>query len=246
MSLVVRDGRVKEEEEGGSTYPYCSDMLSTPAPMPTSIMPALIWLATSTQAWRPEEHWRLRVRTAVDSGKPATRLAPRISVAPPPGARTEPTQMSSTRAGLMWERSMMALRTPAMMSAACVSLKPPLPPLVKALRQQAVTTTSSGRFSSILSRPPAVWLPESWAPICEILSRARMDKKHVCQCGPWHGKSDVDVPPMVFILFFRYVPAFVRWAGGREEAWRWRLKWRNGDARARAEAWRHSGGSLAL
>lgn len=122
-------------------YPYCVDMDSTPAPMPISIMPLLIWFATSTQAWRPEEHCLLRVRTAVASVKPATRAAARISVAPPPGARTVPTATSSTRAGSILERSMMPLSAPATRSDAMVSLNPPLPPFVNAVRRHAVTTT---------------------------------------------------------------------------------------------------------
>lgn len=120
-------------------------MLSTPAPIPISIMPVLIWLMTSMQACRPEEHWRFRVRTAVVSGKPATRAAARISVAPPPGARTVPTAISSTRAGSILERSRSDLRAPAIRSEAWVSLNPPLPPLVKGVRRAAVTTTWEGQ-----------------------------------------------------------------------------------------------------
>ncbi len=36
--------------------PYCELMLSTPAPMPMSIMPLLMALAMSTHACRPELH----------------------------------------------------------------------------------------------------------------------------------------------------------------------------------------------
>jgi hypothetical protein len=140
----------------------------------------------------------LTVRTAVSSVKPATKTAARISVAPAPGASTLPTATSSTRAGLILERSRMAFRTPARRSPAGVSLKAPLPPLVKAVRQAAVMTTycdihvsicykdsttgkrgmdaidrtSSGCFSSSFSRPPAVGLPEIWPPIWEIRSTA--------------------------------------------------------------------------
>jgi hypothetical protein len=167
-------------------------MLSTPAPIPTSIIPALIWFATSTQACRPEEHCLFSVLTAAVSGKPATRLAARISVAPPPGASTVPTQMSSTRAGLMLDRSIVAFSTPTMRSAAAVSLKPPLPPLVKALRQADVTTTSSGRFSRIFSRPPAVGLPVIWPPSCEILSSA-IERVSL---GQSHGNSHKTYRPL--------------------------------------------------
>lgn len=145
-------------------------MLSTPAPTPTSIIPARIWFATSTHACRPEEHCLFSVRTAVDSGKPATRLAARISVAPPPGASTVPTQMSSTKEGSILERSMRPLSAPATRSAAMVSLKPPLPPLVKAVRRQPVTTMSSGFFSSSLALPSLGLV--SWPPIEESRSRA--------------------------------------------------------------------------
>ena len=77
------------------------------------------------------------------SGKPAARAAARNSVAPPPGARTAPTAISSTREGSMPERWTSALKTPWRRSAAAVSLKPPLPPLVKGVRSAAVTTICS-------------------------------------------------------------------------------------------------------
>ncbi|RBQ78289.1 hypothetical protein VDGD_21234 [Verticillium dahliae] len=148
--LTRERGREGERERSqNQTYPYWVLMLSTPAPMPISIMPDLIWLIMSMEACRPEEHWRLRVRTAVVVGKPATRAAARISVAPPPGARTVPTAMSSTRAGSILERSSRAFRAPAMRSAAWVSLKPPLPPFVKGVRSAAVTTTWRERTGSV-------------------------------------------------------------------------------------------------
>lgn len=155
-SLVGGFGDVYERERKvgreRDTYPYCKLMLSTPAPMPTSIMPARIWLATSTQACRPEEHWRLRVRTAVDSGKPATRTAARISVAPPPGASTSPTHTSSTSAGSILERSIRPFSAPAIRSAAWVSLNPPLPPFVNAVRRHAVTTICMRRGAVSFAR----------------------------------------------------------------------------------------------
>jgi hypothetical protein len=121
--------------------PYCVDMLSVPAPMPISIMPVLMALAMSTQAWRPEEHWRFSDLHEVVTGKPAARAAARNSVAPPPGARTVPTEMSSTRLGSIFERSRSALKAPTRRSADWVSLKPPFPPLVKGVRRAHVTTT---------------------------------------------------------------------------------------------------------
>lgn len=87
-------------------------MLSTPAPIPISIMPALIALAISTQAWRPEEHCLLSALTAVSDVNPAASAAARNSVAPPPGARTQPTAISSTSFGSIFERSIRALKAP--------------------------------------------------------------------------------------------------------------------------------------
>jgi hypothetical protein len=115
-------------------------MLSTPAPTPISIIPDLIALAISTQACRPEEHCRFKLFTAAETGNPATSAAARNSVAPPPGGKTEPTAMSSTNAGSIFERSMRDLKAPTSRSAAAVSLKPPFPPLVNAVRRHAVTT----------------------------------------------------------------------------------------------------------
>jgi hypothetical protein len=127
--------------------PYCVDMLSAPAPMPISIMPVLIALAMSTQAWRPEEHWRFSDLHDAVTGKPAARAAARNSVAPPPGARTVPTAMSSTRLGSIFERSRRALRAPWRRSADWVSLKPPFPPLVMAVRRAHVTTIWTSRLA---------------------------------------------------------------------------------------------------
>lgn len=134
-------------------YPYCRLMLSTPAPIPTSIIPLLIALAMSTQACSPLLHCLFRLFTAVLSGKPAARAAARNSVAPPPGGSTEPTAMSSTRDGSMLERDRRFLKVPRRRSAAAVSLKPPRPPFVRGVRRAQVTTTSSGCLARIDSRP---------------------------------------------------------------------------------------------
>jgi hypothetical protein len=96
-------------------------MLSTPAPIPTSIMPDLIALAMSTTAWRPDEHCLFNPLTAVSEEKPAAKAAARNSVAPPPGARTVPTAISSTSLGSILERSMRALKAKTRRSAAAVS-----------------------------------------------------------------------------------------------------------------------------
>lgn len=98
-------------------------------------------LAISTQACRPDEHCLLSDFTAAVSGNPAASAAARNSVAPPPGGRTDPTEISSTRDGSILERSISDLKAPTSRSAAGVSLKPPLPPLVNAVRRHAVTTT---------------------------------------------------------------------------------------------------------
>ena len=116
-------------------------MLSTPAPTPISIIPDFIALATSTHACKPLEHCLFKLFTADVTGNPAASAAARNSVAPPPGASTVPTAMSSTRDGSMPEREMRDLKVPWRRSAAAVSLKPPLPPLVIAVRRAQVMTT---------------------------------------------------------------------------------------------------------
>lgn len=116
-------------------------MCSTPAPTPISIVPVLIALAISTQACRPDAHCRFVVLTAVEVGKPAVIAAALYSVAPPPGARTFPTEISSTSDGSIPDRSISDLKAPTKRSAAQESLNPPLPPFVNAVRRHAVTTT---------------------------------------------------------------------------------------------------------
>lgn len=73
-------------------------------------------------------------------GNPATIAAARNSVAPAPGARTFPTEMSSTKAGSMPEVLITPWKIPARRSPAWVSLNNPRPPLVKAVRRAQVTT----------------------------------------------------------------------------------------------------------
>lgn len=136
-------------------------MPSTPAPIPISIIPVLIALAISTIAIRPLEHCLFKLLTAVDSGKPATRAAARNSVAPPPGGRTEPTAISSTNLGSIPLRSITPLKTPARISAAAVSLKPPFPALVMAERRAQVTTMSSGCFS-VRAETPFLLADPKW------------------------------------------------------------------------------------
>ncbi len=69
-----------------------------------------------------------------------TNAAALNSVAPPPGGKTLPTAISSTKAGSILLLSINALNAPTSRSDAGVSLKPPLPPFVKAVRRHAVTT----------------------------------------------------------------------------------------------------------
>jgi hypothetical protein len=126
-------------------------MLSTPAPIPISIIPDLIALAMSTQAVRPEVHCLFNALRAVDVGKPAAIAAARNSVWPPPGGRTEPTAISSTRDGSIPDRSINALKAPWSISEGIVSLKPPFPALVIAVRRAHVITIyiiSMNRFKA--------------------------------------------------------------------------------------------------
>ncbi len=109
--------------------------------------------AISTQACKPLEHCLFTLFTAVVSGSPATSVAARNSVAPPPGGSTLPTAMSWTREGSSLERASRDLNTWTRRSAAGVSLSPPLPPLVKGVRRAQVMTMSWGDFDRIVSRP---------------------------------------------------------------------------------------------
>lgn len=115
-------------------------MLSTPAPIPTSIIPEEIALAMSTTPCNPLLHCLLSALTEVVTGNPAASAAALNSVAPPPGGSTEPTAISSTNAGSILERSRRDLKAPTRRSAAAVSLNPPLPPFVNGVRSAAVTT----------------------------------------------------------------------------------------------------------
>jgi hypothetical protein len=62
--------------------------------------------------------------------------------------------MSSTSEGSIFERSIRALKAPTSISAAAVSLKPPLPPFVIAVRRHAVTTI----YHAIISTAPILAL----------------------------------------------------------------------------------------
>ena len=104
-------------------------------------MPLLIAFAMSTTACNPLLHCLFKLLTEVSTGNPAARAAALNSVAPPPGGRTDPTAISSTRDGSILERERSALKAPTSRSAAAVSLKPPLPPLVNGVRSAAVITT---------------------------------------------------------------------------------------------------------
>jgi hypothetical protein len=155
------------------------DMLSEPAPIPISIMPVLMALAMSTHAWSPDEHCRFSDLTADVTGKPAASAAARNSVAPPPGARTVPTAMSSTRLGSILEREIRALKAPVRRSADCVSLKPPLPPLVKAVRRAHVMTTWEVVSTVVLEVCHDAW-------ILTALLKLHRPRKVACSKRPYH------------------------------------------------------------
>lgn len=142
-----REEREKERTFSGmapAPYPWVID--STPAPMPMSIWPAAIWSAMWLTATRPDEHWRLTVATDEVVGKPAASWAMRATVAPPPGGRTLPTWISSTRSLLAPERSMTPSKTALRRSSGHASLRPPFLARVIGVRTAATMTTSSGFF----------------------------------------------------------------------------------------------------
>jgi hypothetical protein len=74
------------------------------------------------------------------SAQHTTKAAALNSVAPPPGGNTLPTAISSTSAGSILLLSISALNAPTSRSDAGVSLNPPFPPFVNAVRRHAVTT----------------------------------------------------------------------------------------------------------
>jgi hypothetical protein len=82
--------------------------------------------------------------TAAVTGNPAASAAALNSVAPPPGASTVPTAMSSTRAGSMPERERSEVKEETRRSAAAVSLSSPLPPRQMGVRRAQVMTIWRG------------------------------------------------------------------------------------------------------
>jgi hypothetical protein len=69
---------------------------------------------------RPEEHCLLTVLSPAVFGIPAIRDAARATVAPPPGVRTVPTEISSIKAGLMPD----CLMTPLLLEPQCYEKVP--------------------------------------------------------------------------------------------------------------------------
>mmetsp|Transcript_127957 Transcript_127957/g.272877 ORF Transcript_127957/g.272877 Transcript_127957/m.272877 type:complete len:242 (+) Transcript_127957:814-1539(+) len=124
------------------------DIFSTPAPMPTSMTPALICPAMVRSALNPLEHCRFCVEHATVSGKPARNLAG-ATPAKPLGLQF-PTTMSSTIFLSRPTFSQTAANTGLSMSSGCVSLKLPLFALAMAVRSAETMTTSSGSFTPSL------------------------------------------------------------------------------------------------
>ena len=72
--------------------------------------------------------------------------------------------MSSTREAEIWERERRERRTCARRSDAGMSLRPPLPPLVKGVRRALVITMSSGdlRRRDSVPREVSILEAERW------------------------------------------------------------------------------------
>jgi hypothetical protein len=87
QSLATGCSNTQSSNFSGSSYPYISNKViySTPAPIPTSSIPALILAATIAQASKPEEHHLLTAYIQVVSGKPAKNRAILEVMAPAPG-----------------------------------------------------------------------------------------------------------------------------------------------------------------
>ncbi len=72
------------------------DMLYTPAPIPTSMTPDLIFEAIIAHASKPDEHNLFTAIIVVVYENPAINWAMRAILAPPPGCKVLTTIMSST------------------------------------------------------------------------------------------------------------------------------------------------------
>lgn len=101
------------------------DIFSTPAPIPTSIMPDLILAAIMAQAYSPDEHILLMLMVETESGKPARYWAIRAGTGPAPGCKTLPTTTSLMCSGLMPVLFKDYLKTAAKRVSGGVSLKGP-------------------------------------------------------------------------------------------------------------------------
>ena len=93
---------------------------STPAPMATSIAPAITAWAAKWIACCAEPHWRSTVVPGTDSGNPAARAALRaMFIACSPTVMVQPMTTSSTRAGSRSFRARRAANGWAARSVAC-------------------------------------------------------------------------------------------------------------------------------
>mmetsp|Transcript_28106 Transcript_28106/g.73693 ORF Transcript_28106/g.73693 Transcript_28106/m.73693 type:complete len:224 (-) Transcript_28106:44-715(-) len=100
------------------------DIDSTPAPIPTSIIPDCSSPAILSTACSPDEHCRFTVLTDTSAGKPARNCAPRALTAKF-SANTFPTQTSSTCSGLTPAASTTPLSTVLRSSSAGVLANAP-------------------------------------------------------------------------------------------------------------------------
>lgn len=121
-------------------------MFSTPAPIPTSITPALILLAIIAQASNPLEQSLFIDTIVVVSGKPARNAAILCGISPAPDCKLFPTQISSTFLGSILVLSKIALNTGTKRPSHEVSLSPPFFALVNGVLKAAQMTTSSADF----------------------------------------------------------------------------------------------------
>ncbi|CAM6001468.1 unnamed protein product [Sphagnum balticum] len=124
-------------------------MLSTPAPIPISITPALILAAMMEQASNPEEQSRLTATMVVVSGNPARNWAILLGIYPAPDCRLFPTAISWTSLGLTLALMAASLRTTERRYSGAVSLSGPFFPLVMGVLTAEQMTTSSSDLTDM-------------------------------------------------------------------------------------------------
>lgn len=131
-------------------------IFSTPAPIPISIIPALILAAIIELDSNPEEQNLLITEIETVSGIPA-KNCPILEVRQPaPIYKTFPTQISSIFFGSIPDLLINPFKTVWSITSAPVSLYGPFLALVQAVLQAATTTTSSAFFYPIVENYPAV------------------------------------------------------------------------------------------